>query len=47
MPNVIGIDCDEVLCGTMDRLLQMPFFVEKGITRQDVTSYELRQIPKL
>ncbi|MDR3169750.1 MAG: hypothetical protein LBU27_08705 [Candidatus Peribacteria bacterium] len=47
MPTIIGVDCDEVLSETIDELLKTPFFVEKGIQKTDITSYNLRELPKL
>jgi uncharacterized HAD superfamily protein len=47
MPTIIGVDCDEVLSETIDELLKTPLFVEKGMKKADITSYNLREIPKL
>jgi phosphoglycolate phosphatase-like HAD superfamily hydrolase len=45
MQKIIGVDCDEVLSDTMGQILQLPFFVSKGIQRQDITNYEMWAIP--
>ena len=45
--HTIGIDCDDVLSETMDSFLQTPLFRENKIEKSDITSYNLREIPKL
>jgi hypothetical protein len=47
MPRIIGVDCDEVLSNTMEQILQLPLFVSKGITREDMTSYDMWKVQKL
>jgi 5'(3')-deoxyribonucleotidase len=44
---IIGVDCDDVLSETMKELLKTPFFTEKKIRWEDITSYNLREIPQL
>jgi 5'(3')-deoxyribonucleotidase len=46
MPKIIGIDCDEVLSNTMDQLLQTRYAQERHLQREDITSYNLWEIPK-
>ena len=45
--TTIWIDCDDVLSDTMNTVLTTPFFTEKKVTKADITSYNLREIPKL
>jgi uncharacterized HAD superfamily protein len=47
MPEIIGVDCDEVLCETMNELLKYPPFSTEGTTRQEITDYELSKISGL
>jgi 5'(3')-deoxyribonucleotidase len=47
MSYCIGVDCDEVLCETIDELLKLPKFKNNNITKEDITSYYLRDIEKL
>lgn len=47
MSYCIWVDCDEVLCETIDELLKLPKFKNNNITKEDITSYYLRDIEKL
>lgn len=47
MPLCIWVDCDEVLCETLDELLKLPILKEKWIKKTDVISYELSEVKKI
>ena len=43
----IWIDCDEVISETMDEILKRWKFKDKKVLKTDITSYFLRDVPKL
>jgi len=47
MSLCIWVDCDEVLCETLDELLKRPPLKEKKIQKSDITSYEIYEIKKV
>lgn len=47
MTFCIWVDCDEVLSETINELLNRTPLVEKGIKRNDITSYYLSEVKKI
>jgi 5'(3')-deoxyribonucleotidase len=47
MTKIIGVDCDEVLSETVRELLKTPFFVQKNLQREEVSSYNFWEITQL
>ena len=45
--TTIGIDCDDVLSETIDRILKNPKLQSKGITRENILSYDIRKNSEL
>ena len=43
---VIGVDCDEVLCETIDEILKRWKFKDKNVKKSDITSYYLWDVEK-
>lgn len=47
MSICIWVDCDEVLCETIDELLKYSPFIEKNIKKEDISSYFLWDVEKI